>query len=420
LDKKRKSLWLGAMSKRAADSVARHVDELVRAKGANTLPDADSAKWAAGLEGRLRETLCKWGLIETRKEIPINERTVGAFFDTYIAGLTDLEASTRNKYTQASSWFTVKVGREKLLQDVTPAEIDHWRRWMLQEGLAQATANKHAKRIKKLFSEAVRARVIEVSPAVDQRIGGEVNRDRDHYISRSDAVKILKKCDTEWAMIFSLCRFAGFRCPTEITALRWSDIQWDENRLRIDSKKTGLRFCPIFPALRPYLEAALNEASEHELMHNHHCVKGHRTSESNLRTQLKRIVESAGLVQWQKPFVNLRASCRTDLDDRFPGHVVDSWLGHSSAVARKHYQQVTDDHWARASADEPETVGGPIGGPTSGPIHALPDASRKSGHKKTPGKPGSDASRGTVNLPLVPPQGLEPWTNGLRVRCSTN
>ena len=40
---------------------------------------------------------------------------------------------------------------------------------------------------------------------------------------------------------------------------------------------------------------------------------------------------------------------RTELDDRFPEHVICAWLGHSEKVARDHYQQVTVDHWDRAS-----------------------------------------------------------------------
>ena len=51
-----------------------------------------------------------------------------------------------------------------------------------------------------------------------------------------------------------------------------------------------------------------------------------------------------------KPFVNLRASCRTELQEQFPDHVVNAWLGHSSRIAEKHYLQVTPDHWEKGAS----------------------------------------------------------------------
>jgi hypothetical protein len=64
---KRRSLWLGVMSKRAAEAVARHVEELVRAGAAGVMPDASTAALAASVDGRIRETLEGWQLID-----PIN------------------------------------------------------------------------------------------------------------------------------------------------------------------------------------------------------------------------------------------------------------------------------------------------------------------------------------------------------------
>jgi len=36
------------------------------------------------------------------------------------------------------------------------------------------------------------------------------------------------------------------------------------------------------------------------------------------------------------------------LEERFPSHVVCAWLGNSVQVARKHYLQVTDEHFEQA------------------------------------------------------------------------
>ena len=51
-------------------------------------------------------------------------------------------------------------------------------------------------------------------------------------------------------------------------------------------------------------------------------------------------------------FQNRRSSRQTELAETFPAHVVCQWIGNSEAVARGHYLQTTDEHFARAVATE--------------------------------------------------------------------
>lgn len=89
------------------------------------------------------------------------------------------------------------------------------------------------------------------------------------------------------------------------------------------------------------------------------CVARYRGGLANLRTQFTRIVERAGSKAWSKMFVNSRSTRRTELQERFADHVVNSWLGHSGAAAAKLYLQVTDEHWARAiGAGSPAVIEG--------------------------------------------------------------
>ncbi len=151
----------------------------------------------------------------------------------------------------------------------------------------------------------------------------------------------------------------------------------------------------LFPELQPLLKAAWKANGGHSKW----VVNEYRSSEKNLRTRLKRIIEDAGLEAWPKLFVNLRASRRTELQEEFPDHVVNSWLGHSSRIAEKHYLQVTPDHWEKA-----------IGGNAGGNICANPHASTPLlAHKKQEiRRPEGD--RFPVISRLAPPLGLEPRT----------
>jgi hypothetical protein len=108
----------------------------------------------------------------------------------------------------------------------------------------------------------------------------------------------------------------------------WTAIGF--NRGRIDSSKTGLRFCPLFPEVREVLLEAKEEAEGRNAL----VVRRFR-GRLNLRTHFQRIVTGAGLKPWPKLFHNLRSSCRTELQERFPAHVFDVWLGRSTKMAGK-------------------------------------------------------------------------------------
>ena len=70
-----------------------------------------------------------------------------------------------------------------------------------------------------------------------------------------------------------------------------------------------------------------------------------------------RVIHRAGLTPWPRLFHNLRSTRQTELAEKFPSHVVCDWLGNSEDIARKHYLQITDEHFQRAM--EPAASGRP-------------------------------------------------------------
>jgi hypothetical protein len=133
---------------------------------------------------------------------------------------------------------------------------------------------------------------------------------------------------------------------------------------------------PLFPELRPHLEAAWEMAEPGTV----HVITRYRDANANLRTQLLRIIRRAGLKPWPKLFANLRSTRETELAESFPIHVVCEWIGNSQAVAAKHYLQVTDEHFGKA---------------VQNPVQQTAELARKAqkpdtaAHKKTPVLQGS-------------------------------
>lgn len=87
----------------------------------------------------------------------------------------------------------------------------------------------------------------------------------------------------------------------------------------------------IFTELRPYLQDAWELAKDvvlamaQEDRAKAHVVTRYRDGNSNLRTQLERIIAKAGLKPWPKLFQNLRATRATELAAEFPSHVAAEW-----------------------------------------------------------------------------------------------
>jgi len=73
------------------------------------------------------------------------------------------------------------------------------------------------------------------------------------------------------------------------------------------------------------------------------------SNDANVGTTFRKLIKRAGLTPWPRLFNTLRSSCETDLLESFPISAVVDWLGHSAAIALKHYARVPDHLFDRAS-----------------------------------------------------------------------
>jgi integrase len=414
VETRRREIYLPGLSKKTksmADTIAGHCEALAQALENNIAPSPESLAWASTVEGRLRDNLVAWGLADpVSPKLTTDEgRLLGAYLTAYIDGRSDVKAVTRVNYGQTRRLLVEYFGEKHPLKSITKADAERWRRWLMArvvkaatettpaETMAVASVSKHGKRAKTMLSEAVKDRLLPESPFEDMKGGDESNSLRHSFIDRAAAAKVIAACpDADWRVIFGLARFAGLRCPSEVLGLKWTDVLWDSGRLRIESPKTGLRFCPIFPELLPILLSAAELAPKGAV----YCVGRYRSGETNLRTQLLRILGRAGVAPWPKLFVNLRSTRRTELQESFPDHVVNNWLGHSGKIAERHYLQVTDSHWDLATSSP---------APTVAPINTPADPIKRNQKTKKPSVLlGSDGFGCVQTGSVMTPTGIEP------------
>lgn len=340
--KRRKSIRLGKVPMKTAEEVYRRVEFLHVAKVSGTAVDGDTAKWVASIGGDLYAKLAAVGLVGAR--IGGNSR-LKAFIDDYITGRTDASRRTILNLKMFGNRLIAFFGAEKDMATVKRSDADDWVIF-LKSKYAAATVGRTIKGARQFFRAACRAEVITSNPFDDIKAGSHTDKDRQAFITQEDTRRVLDACpDAEWRLIVALSRYGGLRCPSEHQALTWPDIDWEKGKFRVDSPKTGERWVPLFPELRPYLEDVFELAEPGAV----HIISGERNPDQNLRTQLVRIIRRAGLTPWEKPFHNLRASRETELAAAFPLHVVCAWIGNSTLIAQKHYLQVTEDDFQRAA-----------------------------------------------------------------------
>jgi len=361
-DKRRRKIRLGHVTRKDADHICSKVSALVAAMISQRPLDSDIARWVANLGDDLASKLAEQGLIERRASA-----TLGDFLSSYIDGRkADVGTATIDNFRQLERNIVGFLGSERDLRSISEGDADDFRQAICRQ-YADATVAKLVKKAKQVFKAAQRRRLCESNPFAEVKAGSEQNDSRKHFVSREIIAQVLDACpDAEWRLIVALARYGGLRTPSETLRLRVDDIDWAGQTFTVTSPKTKKqgkpwRVVPLFPELQPYLLEVCENAPEGAEF----VISRYRDSRSNLRTQFCRIIKKAGVEPWPRLFQNLRASCETELANRFPLHVVTAWLGNTPRVAEQHYLQVTPEHFAQAVADDtqlPEGKGGATGG----------------------------------------------------------
>ena len=418
-DGRRRSIRLGKVTQRLAEEIKGHIEALNAAVIAHVAIDRRTAEWLGDLDPKLYDKLANVDL--TPKRAQLERATLGLFLDGYLKSRTDAKPLTITSLRRTRDDLVNHFGATKPLADITAGDADEFRRQLesrKKRPLADNTVRRRCSIARQFFRAAVKHRLIRENPFGEMKgISVRENKERSYFISRADAEKVIAACpDAQWRLLFALSRWGGLRCPSEHLGLRWGDVDWDPKigRLHVTSPKTehhqggGSRAVPLFPELRPHLEEVYREAQEAVGLDavpsaDQPIITRYRDTNSNLRTQLNRIIRRAGLTPWPKLFQNLRSTRQTELVETQPLHRVCAWLGNSEIVATKHYLQVTDAHFEEANSA------------LHNPVQSAAEPARTDSQPKSQTPIFSEESElaqvGATEK--VGPPGLEPGTKGL-------
>lgn len=381
-DGKRRSIRLGKVSQRTAETICAHVEVIAAAIKVDHALPVETSAWLAKIEGDLHAKLAKVGLVQPRATT-----TLKVMLETFIESRPEVKPATKVVWRQVVRDLLAYFGDDRDVRSIKPADAEDFRQSLLGRGLAHWTIHRRLEFTRMFFKNAVKRGLLPASPfeGVTQKPGDPGRRRR--YVSVEETEKLIEAApNVWWRTIIALARYAGMRCPSEVLSLEWDGINWDQGTMRITSPKTdchdhgGQRIAPIFERLRPHLDEAWEAAADgqtHVIPEGLYlpAANGPRGwNGCNLRTTFQKIVRRAGLEEWPRLFHALRSSCETDLAHEYPITTVCKWIGNTVAVAARHYVDPSDHDIRRAA--------GLAGKAVQNPVQYAPGMGGKGEHKK--------------------------------------
>lgn len=378
-DNKRKAIRLGSMPKKSAESFRIKFEQLLEVRRAGDSLPAALSQWLDSIDAELRERIVNTGLLESKRRL-----TLGRFCDEFIESRSNVADATTVRDKQVCDRLIERFGRDRLLDSITVRDAEDWRRWLATDGnkrdtdratLGDNTVRRRIGVARQIFATAIRWKLLSENPFAGMATTVRENLERRAFVSWSDILRVIEVAGgSQWKALIAFVRLTGCRVPSELTELRWSDIDFIAKRVVIRSPKTkhhggdhAMRSVPLFPELMPYLREWADEVGPGiEVALSSPVFPMASDPRVNLRTQLARLIVKAGLVPWEKMFVNLRSSRETELLAVYPAADVCRWFGHSPAVAARFYAQARPEVADRASIET--TVKGALLGSEMGPI----------------------------------------------------
>ena len=436
---KKRSISLGSVRISVARQFQTQLESLLEANHLGTHLPSDLIDWVNSLTDAIRLRMSELGLLPS-----VMGYTLKQWLDHYIEHRKGVSEETKIKWRNTKTKLIQFLGGETLLHQITAADAESFREHLKQDGkspgvgLADSTVNRHCGIASQFFTNAMKARHISENPFTDVETSNVANKSREYFVTREEAEALIDALPNyQLRTLVALSRFGGLRCPSEAIALKWEHVHFGTSEIpgfilvsnvktRHHTNMENFRKVPIFPELLPFLEQAWELATEGAVyvLEGILTIDDHRFEPRrlNLRGAVEKARARAGLTEWPRLMQNLRSSRETELVEQFPAHVVAYWMNHSTRIAQKHYLQVTDDHYHRATSYEvsPPTVAWSseknfVGAQVGATSHVL--ASQSSTPALVANRPplensafrDSDRQATTRKMPQVGDEGLELW-----------
>lgn len=198
------------------------VEQMLEALQFNRPMEADLVQWVTDLEPRMANKLARAGLIPNFEPKPA--ATLGPFLADFTARRIDVKPATKEVWSQVVRNLLEHFGADRDLAEVTEADAGDFKMFLVGQKLAPTTVHKRLQFARMFFRAAKKRKLIADNPFAEVTAKAVLRQDRQRFITREEADRLLAVCNPTWRVIVALSRYGGLRCPSEILSLRWQDV----------------------------------------------------------------------------------------------------------------------------------------------------------------------------------------------------
>jgi integrase len=196
---------------------------------------------------------------------PLDDPTFHVFASQWLANMSGaVSARTAEDYEWALSYHLLPFFAEHRLSQITVAEVDRYAaskvrertQGLVQRPLSNASINKTIRRMAQVLDVAAEYYDLPTNPASGRRRRLKADRPRRARLEADQVVTLLQVAGEHRALLATAIMAGGLRA-SEVTALRWRDINLAEHRLTVVESKSdaGRRQVDLAPDLRDLLAA---------------------------------------------------------------------------------------------------------------------------------------------------------------------
>jgi integrase len=258
--------WIACYNGVRSDGKLRRIKRSTKTtdrKLAQRLADEWEALEKLAGEKRLTESHCRKVIAQ------MYERTTGEplHFHTAREYLNEWVESKRNetelrsflKYRQVANGFLSHIGAkaDRVLRDITPADIRSWRDALKRKSLSAPTVNQAVKTLRMPFKAAHEAGYIDINPTKNavRPLKDKVSDVEKDVFRPEQITDLIKAAPSEdWRGAILCGYYTGLRLR-DVADLEWSAVDLDKHTITVTTRKTLTKVTvPIHPQFRAWLE----------------------------------------------------------------------------------------------------------------------------------------------------------------------
>jgi integrase len=310
-------------------------------------------------KGRLTESHCRKVIAQMYERTvgePLHFKTARDYLAEWVESKkTETELRTYWKYSQTVDDFLNYIGikADRLLREVTPADIRSWRDALKRKGLAAPTVNDAIKLLRMPFKAAHDAGYIEINPCTKNSVrpvkDEARNVEKDVFTPEQLASLINAAPSEDWKGVIVSGYYTGLRLR-DIADMEWGAVNLSKQIITLTTRKTRKDVTiPIHPRLGAWLGEQTRGIGKAPVFPTLAGKAG--SGKSGLSMTFKRIMDRAGIKgrllleangagrsQSSLSFHSLRHSFNAALANAGVGVELRQELtGHSSPEMNKNY-----------------------------------------------------------------------------------